>query len=176
MKKIKILLIISVLLITVLMIWVVNISSKNDKSNNTKPDEESNIIVKHQKVTNPHMYFTVKACVEKYLYYLQQKDKDSICKILDYEYIKEFNIHNENVLQYVENISNPVILSVKEMYVLEKSENEHEYYISGILQEEIMDGVSEEKIDFIVTVKLDLENMIYSVIPKGYGGPLYEKE
>ena len=157
MINIKNLLIVLLLLITVLTIWIFNISNKKEENNNINIIEENNTIAQYQKVTNPHMYFTVKSCVEKYLYYVQQKDADSITKILDYQYIKDFNISKENVFNHVEEILNPVVVTIEEMYVLEKNENEHEYYLRGILQEEQMDGLSQEKTDFTLTVSQILQ-------------------
>lgn len=175
MKILKKTMAILMVLLIFLVILVFSISMKKDKNSNIDYVKESVDISKYKKVTNPHMYLTVKTCVERYLNYIYQKDADSIYKILDSKYIQEFNISQENVFEYVEALEIPVILSIEEMYVLEKNENEHEYYISGTLREDIVDGISDKKIDYIITVKLDLENMIYSIIPNGYGGPLYEK-
>ena len=175
--KVMIILIVICIFVTVIAIFVVNTKQEKDNPQNIVSNQDVSIsLPETQKVTNPHMYFTVKSCAEKYLTYLYQADKDSLLKIIDSTYKKQFHVNEENLMNYVEAISSPVMLFIENMYVTEEDENNHTYYIQGEIAKETINGIEGQKQEFCVTVKLDMENMIYSIIPFGFGGPFYEEK
>lgn len=179
MKTSKKILSIIIILLLLLIISIINIYNKNDNDNTFTNNIEiiegdNNVLEDIKVVTNPHMYFTVKSCIEKYISYISQGDNESVYKILDNEYIIKFNISEENIFNIIETTNNPFTISIEKMYFKENN-NIQEYYVSAILIEEDMNGEVIKEKEFKITVKLDINNMIYSVIPNGYGGPLYEE-
>ena len=130
-----------------------------------------------KQVTNTNMYFTVKYCAEKYIYYLQLKDKKSLETLLDNNYINRFNITQDNILNYVEKIDSMGTLFIDKMYVINEDDEIQTYYLEGNIIQDMSESNYEYNEDrFCITIILDTNNDIYSVIPFGYGGPLYEKK
>ena len=179
MKKIKGLLLGVLILIIIIIIILLVVIDNNHNNENYTEKQDNNVnenIVNIKEVTNPHMYITVKSCIEKYINYIYIDDNISVYRIIDNEYINKFNLTENNILENVEDIANPVTLDIEKMYIVEESENEQEYYVSSTIKEESVEGTIIQEKDFIVTVKLDISNMTYSIIPNGYGGPLYEEK
>ena len=196
MKKLKIsiiILIIVSIIVTILLLFLLKKNEINKSDDELALSEEEKMeffvdeenennqtsinydTLKPEKVKDSSMYFTVNSCIEQYMGYLQANDKESIYKILDNTYKEQFNVTEENVLDFVEKIEDLVILEINEMYVLQKDDNIYEYYINGDLSVDEINTIATEKQKFCITVKLDMKNMIYSIIPFGYGGPLYEE-
>ena len=177
LKKMIMFLTIIIIIIILLIACIIMSETEIEENSNTITTQQNveNIVVDFKEVTNPHKYLTAKSCVEKYIGYIYQGDKASVYRILDSEYVQKFNILQEDVLGFVEKVEGPVNLRVEDMYVVEKNENEEQYYISGKLLQETIDGMEVTDENYAVTVTLDSENMIYSIIPKGYGGPFYEE-
>lgn len=174
MRKNLLLIIISVLIIiTVIICILLNVikNTKNEENTNTQINNNtvSQIDTKELKeVKSATEYFTVQSCVNKYLTYIGGKNASSILKILDAEYINNNNITEKNVLNNVGNISEMVIFEAKKMYVEQIDENSNKYYVTGILKRDSMDdenGLKVIKDNFNIAIKLDFENMIFSVIP-----------
>lgn len=178
LKKMIIFLSIIISIIILLMVYITTLEQEVEENKNVIAQPNKENIIDCKAVTNPHKYLTAKSCVEKYLGYIYRGDKESVYRTLDSGYIQKFNITQENVLEFVGKIEAPVNLRIEDMYVIEKNERIEEYYILGTLilnQDETEEFVEIEMEKVKYTVILDSENMIYSIIPKGYGGPFYEE-
>lgn len=180
MKKNIVMLIMVILMIALFIVGIIinNIdkSDTNQKLNNSVIKENSSI--KTESVKSATAYFTVQDCVNKYITYVEQKDTDSILKILNHEYIEKNNITKENVLDKIENIQGLVVFEADKMYVEEIDENNNKYYVSGSIISENAESDNESTVikdKFYIAVELDLENMIFSVIPLEDGGILNEE-
>lgn len=183
MRKNILLMIISVLIIITVVICILLNIMKNTKNEENTNTQINNVVSKTdskelKEVKSATEYFTVQSCVNKYLTYIEAQNISSILKILDVEYINNNNITEKNVLNNVGNISEMVIFEAKKMYVEEIDQNNNKYYITGILKRDRMDdenGLKVIKDNFNIAVKLDFENMIFSVIPLKDGGVFNEK-
>lgn len=173
MRKNILLIIISVLIIITVIICILLNVIKNTKGKENTNLQISNTVSETEneelkEVKSATEYFTVQSCVNKYLTYIEEKDISSILKILDVEYINNNNITENNVLNNIGNISEVAIFEAKKMYVEKIDQNNNKYYITGILKKDSMDaenGLEIIKDNFNIAVKLDFENMIFSVIP-----------
>lgn len=177
MKKLK--LVIILLIMCVLLMLLFYIATKKENANNTIINNSNEIIYKKD-TTNIHevkgatSYFTVQSCVNKYLNYLAQKDKNSLYKILDSTYIHKFQITQDNVLNSLEDLSGNINFEATKMYYETISDTEKAYYVKGTIEkEEIREDVTNYSIinkNFYITIRLDTDNMIFSVIPSVEGG------
>ncbi len=173
--KNKILILIGILLILLIIAicMILGISSKsninqNQVSNNVQQDRTFN---EKTKVKSATAYFTVQSCINKYISYVEDKDLESIMQILDSEYVEKNNITTANVLDNVGDIpEGSITFEAIQMYVEDIDDNNSKYYVSGVLKE--LGGLERESDNIInnnfnITVELDYENMIYSIIPNG---------
>lgn len=146
---------------------------EQEKENNVIMEENQN--QKIEKVNSASAYFTVQSCVNKYINYVTSKDTDSILKLLDSSYIKENDITKSNVLEKIENISGFIIFEAKKMYVEEIDENNKIYYVSGSLKEEGLETYTTIDDKFYITVNMNFNDNIFSIIPFGNEG-LFNEE
>lgn len=119
-------------------------------------------------------FFTVQSCINQYIVYLVQNDGESLYNLLDKTYIQEFNITKENVLEHVEDLSGEISFRAKKMYFEQISENVYRYYVKGEIIENDID-IMTSKGEFNITVNMDIDNMLFSIIPYGYGGIFNEE-
>ncbi len=119
-------------------------------------------------------FFTVQSCINQYIVYLAQKDVDSLYNLLDKTYIQEFDITKENVLDYVESLSGEISFRAKKMYFEQINENVYRYYVKGEIIENDIDSMT-SKGEFNITVNMDINNMLFSIIPYGHGGIFNEE-
>lgn len=175
-----VLIILCLLLISIFLVYSLN---NNKKEEDKKfPEENTHIssyylnTSKNNVVTNRDDFFTAQSCVQKYILYITQKDKESIYKLLDKSYIDQFKVTKDNVLEHVENLSGEITFKAKKMYFDKVNENFYKYYVIGEILEEKMDENPKSMGEFKVTVNMDLENMLFSIVPYGYGGTFHEKE
>ncbi len=172
MKK-NLLIIIVILIIGIICIWNL-LNKENNQENNITQNEvlEQN---EYTEVKSATSFFTVQECVNKYLNYIVEEDEKSIYRILDEQYINDFNVTESNVLNKVEDINESVNFSAEKMYVSGLGEDYQTYYVSGTLSNDGEDLIDTEVEKLNITINLDLDNMIFSVIPYGYGGIFYEE-
>ena len=165
MKKIKYIIILLIIVIIGLLvsIYVMNIKNttyeqiKSTQQEVEKEDKEKNEV---EEVTNSIMYFTVESCIDKYIGYVSKQEKAAIYGVLDESYIEENKIEQDNVLNYITNITNnDVNFDTQQMLVSGEGENLQTYYVYGILREQ------NKKIKMYLTVNIDIENMVFSIIP-----------
>lgn len=180
------LLVLFIILIFIIIIYVINHKEKNEnvEDKNFKQIEQKNL----EPVKNHNLFFAVQTCVEKYLTYVANENKDEILMVLDEEYIKDNNINKNNVLEKINN--NDILLNfhAEEMYFEEINDDINKYYVSGY-QEATVDNDYEDDSQELFTeteashisqymyfeVKLDFENMIFSIKPIENGGIFNEK-
>lgn len=162
MKKIKYIIILLLIIIISLFVSIFYMMNKNNTTSgqikNTQQEEKEKNEV--EKVTNSIMYFTVESCIDKYIGYVSRQDKAAIYGVLDASYIEENKIEQNNVLNYVTNITNnDVNFDIQQMLVSGDGENLQTYYVCGMLREQ-----NKEK-KLCLTVNIDIENMVFSIIP-----------
>lgn len=184
-EKKKIIISIIIILFLILASILLMYSSKNKEKNesDTKLPEENTHISsyyyensKNNVVTNRNDFFTVQSCVNNYIIYLTQKDTESLYKLLDKSYIEQFGITESNILEHVENLSGNIIFKAKRMYFEEINESFYKYYVIGEIFENYIDEKLKSMGEFKVTVNMDIENMLFSIVPYGYGGVFHEEE
>lgn len=176
MKKNVLIFLIALLVIlsTIILIVMGNLKTENNQVQNNIIIEQ-NQSKKIEKVNSASAYFTVKSCINKYINYVTNKDTDSILKILDSSYIKENNINQNNVLEKIETISGSIIFEAETMYVEEIDENNKIYYVLGSLKEEGLETYTTIDDEFYITVNMNYDDNIFSIIPFGNEG-LFNEE
>lgn len=183
-KKVIISIMIVLFLILVSILLIYSSVKNNEKNESDEKFQEENTHIssyysktsKNNIVTDRNDFFTVQLCVNKYIMYLTEKDTETLYKLLDKAYIKKFNITEDNVLQHVEDLSGNITFKAKKMYFEEVNENFYKYYAIG----EIIESNTEEEFtreeEMKITVNMDIDNMLFSIVPYGYGGTFYEKD
>jgi len=127
-----------------------------------KFDNNKKISVKQ--VENPIMFFTVESCVNKYINLIIAQDSEALYNVIDSKYKKENEITIDNVLSVNKYLNGNYSFIATSM--LEDKEEKNKYYVKGYLIAESMNTeyFSNEKIEYSLIVKLDINNYTYSVI------------
>lgn len=106
------------------------------------------------KVINDNIYFTVEQCIKKYIEYVSSNNNVAIYSLLDYKYINEKNITQDNIKQYIVKYNNAKTSKIIEMYQLAGSKY-FTYYIKQKMGEEYA----------YFTVSTDTSSNSFSVVP-----------
>lgn len=116
-------------------------------------------------VRDESRYFTVISCIQKYLNYVQSRDKSSILEILSEEYKSNNGINENNVLDFIPKLDANLLYDYSGdiMYSHKISKNVSEYYVHGFIKSE-GDGISEYS-DYNVTVILYENKLVFSIKP-----------
>lgn len=143
-------LIVSLLIFLVILIFALKFDNKK--------------IIKVKYVENPTMFFTVENCVNKYVSLIIAQDSEALYNVIDDKYKKENDITMDNVLKVNKYLNGNYSFIATKM--LEDKTEKYKYYVKGYLIEETMndDNFSNTKIEYNLTVKLDVKNYTYSVI------------
>lgn len=182
-KKIVTIFIVVIIIIMVSLILIKQ-QSKNKENNLTYETKissdkvENNNDEKITEVKSATAYYTVQACINKYISYILENDSESVYRILDTDYIAKKGITEKNVFDKIDYISEQVSFEATKMYVEELDENNNKYYVSGVLKQDSFGYAEETKIlydNFNVAVVLNLEDMIFSIIPLEDGGVFNER-
>ena len=146
-----ILIIIFVILVGVL-IYIVSTDKKENSVVN-----ESTKSYKYEVVNDYSDFFTIENCVNKYFNYLSLKDKDSLMKILDQEYLTSTNnvLENNNNKYIGKNIS----IRLNGMYKYDNI-----YYVKGTIYEELKNKVNKLEDEYLI-VKVDKDFKLFSITP-----------
>ena len=117
-------------------------------------------------VTDNSRYFTVIGCIDKYLNTIKSGNKDNILITLDNNYINEYNINKDNLLNYIPNLNKDKMFnySGREMYEKRISKNVVEYYVYGYIEESVLDEIS-TGFSYNVTVILYESEFLFSIRP-----------
>lgn len=153
-----------ILVILVLIIGIYNLFIKKEKQE--KLDTETISVV-----NDVDRFFTVASCVSKYISYLSIDDKASIYTLLDNSYKKDSNITEENLYNYVIDVSSGVQFQAQKMYSQNVAKNIVKYYVHGYIETDGMDIVG-TKSDYYVIAILDEETLTFSIIP--YDGEMFK--
>ena len=157
-------------IVILVIIIAINLTNKMNLTNKTNDIVEENKIeetmklnVKLEELRDRNMFFTVSSCVNKYLNYVVSKDETVLYNILDNDYITEKEITENNVLSYVEKLTEYQIFEAKKMYILEDG-NISTIYVKGKIRDDILDENKPRK-DYEVAVKIYHDKNIFTVIP-----------
>lgn len=183
MKDKKLLFVILVIILAVVAFVLIFLSNKKtpvENSNNTVVDTaiKDDVITKNEKLTpvnNYSAFFTVESCVEKYITYYTENDADAVLTILDKDYISKNKLNNKNVFEKIKYNEEANVFAAEEMYIEEYNDDINIYYVSGTLNSEGFDAESIELERVYFEVKLDYENMTFSLKPVQNGGVFNEK-
>ena len=121
-------------------------------------------------VNDGSTFFTVSACVSKYINYLSTNDTEELLILLDNKYKKKYNIDSENINNYLFGLSGNYTFKGKKMYSQKVGKSRYKYYVYGVITKDIINTVSEEE-DFYLIVYLNEKNMTFSIEP--YDGEIF---
>lgn len=153
----------TILVSLVLLIFTINIV--NHFLNKDKTD--TSIIL----LENRNRFFEVSNCVDKFIKYVTIKDKDSILKIFNSDYLKSNSITENNVLNYVPNIGGNYFFSATMIYEQQLSKSIYKYYVKGNYMLDSLNN-SFVKNEYYIIVYLYTDSMTFSVEP--YDGDLFK--
>lgn len=158
MKKYKdyiiIIIILSLIFISILVLTRFN---KEDNSIDTKK-------VTYKLENDYNNFFTVNGCITKYVEYLSKKDTTKLLQVLDKEYVKNNNINIDNIYSILPNLEEGMYSFNSKMMYKDDGDTIVNYYVYGYLNKEIMDSVLNKEDNYYM-VKLDKNNMVYSIKP-----------
>ena len=170
MKK-GIIIIISILIVLIILVTCVLVYLNFSKNEKEIPKEDITQIENNEsnkknipEVTNTPMYFTIKSCIDQYMEYVYNQNTEAILGVLDPNYIKEKNITNQNLYEFIFNNEEKkeVDFDIEKVLVVGDEEDLQTYYVKGYIRD--TNGNKEES---YLTVNIDLKSMIYSIIPEG---------
>lgn len=150
-----------ILVILVIVVVCINLF----KSNESKIDTSIKLL------EDRNRFFEVSNSVDKFIKYVAVKDTDSILKIVNNEYLKDYNIPKESILSIVPDISGNYVFSATSIYQQQLNETIYKYYVKGYYYQETIDGVG-QKFDYYVIVYFYTESMTFSIEP--YDGKVFE--
>lgn len=195
LKKIMLIFAIIIFVTIVILIYMLITSKKEDDIENKiiidddtslNGGNQDTLSEKMEKVTNIADYFAVKDIVNRYFNYtsylnckiedlqivitsdinqnevLEEYKKDAIKvlkNMLDKDYIEEFNINDDKIYNNFK-IYTKDTPYIKEMYTFKKYSNVKVFLIEGILKN--------SKKDYKLLVKMDTENITFSIFPEEY--------
>ena len=127
-------------------------------------------------IDNSTQYYSVSAIVDKYIHYLNEKNKDKIIDMLDINYKENNHINKNNVLKNLKSSSDSNISFLGDiMYYEELNENLDKVYVSGFIQRVSLDSF-EVVGNFYIIVLMDKDNNTFSIIPDDDGKQFKEVE
>lgn len=171
MRNIKIIIII-VLLIILLIVGILLYISYNKPTIDSVGKQEDmiaseNIIDDIEILNNRNLFFTVSNCVNRYIENIVKKEDVSVYAMLDKDYINENRITAQNIWNYVDKFSTKQVFTARRIHLTELDNYHSIFYVYGTVREDKEDQMTKES-DFYITVKLDYENSIFSIIPFEY--------
>lgn len=117
-------------------------------------------------------FYTVSACVSKYLSYLSIKDTDNLLILLSNDFKTKNSITSENIYSFIGVLDGTKNFSAKKMYEQRVSKNVYKYYVYGYIEEVSIDYVSNKQ-EYYLIVLLDEENMVFAIEP--YDGEIFTR-
>lgn len=167
LKNFKLILFVTIFIILLVsvLVFVGNTNTSRQINENsvenqiTQNDQKNSVETKE--VTNPAMYFTIKSCIDSYMKYISEENKEAIYCLLSKNYIQENNIDTNNVLEYVEKLSSKDLdFSIKEMKAENEGKDLQTYYINGTIRDN-----NNNKKEAKITVNIDITNKVFNIIP-----------
>lgn len=164
-KKYILTVVIVILLLIIGILIAINYGKENQEKNENEEFQMQNVQKEEteiKEVTNSAMYFTVKSCIDKYMNYLSEENKEAIYNVLSLSYIEKNDVNIDNVLNKIEKIEGKKLdLNIQEMKVKNDGEDFQTYYIYGKIRNE---NNSNSKI--LLTVNVDVINKTFSIEPE----------
>lgn len=166
MDKKKILIIGWGIALILIVILAVNIKNKKDADVNINTKKDYSLVANYSK------FFTVENCANKYISYLNKKDKANVYKLLSESYLTSNNITEDNVLTKIKTDNKIYNFQAKKMYQKKLNDKQIMYYIYGNLIEQVMDEYL-KPVDYYLIVTID-QNKLFSITP--YDGKIFKEE
>lgn len=164
-KKLKKIWLFSIFIIIVLFaVYIINLNDDNF-SNEVEHKENYSI------VNDYNSFYTVNSCIYRYLTYLQSNSTNSLMNLLDEDFIKNNNINEGNVLNYLTKYEGNLNFNSRKMYEEKVNSNITKYYVYGYVEKDIMDSFPEQNEAYFI-VKLDKKNEIFTIMP--YNGDIFK--
>lgn len=120
------------------------------------------------------IFFTVDDCVNNFLNYVTEGERDILLNLLNTKYKKENNISENNILEKIDNLNilnNNVTFRAKMMY--EKRNNKYiEYYVYGKIYKDDMDEIKYLS-DYYIIININTKEKTFSVTP--YDGKVFKE-
>lgn len=154
-----------VIVISVLILGIYKIFYEKDDIVEEKIDTQTISVVK-----DSSKFYTVSSCVSKYISYLSSGETDNLLILLSNDYKQKNSINSSNIYNYISTIDNSSTFTPKKIFKQRISKNIYKYYVSGYIQEEMIEADSIKK-DFYVIVILDEKNMTFEIEP--YDGNMF---
>lgn len=178
LRKIIIILIIIMIIIicTIALLFILkgtdNTNKNNEFENDTSKEEIQNIVTE---VTNRNEYYAVKNIIGKYAYAILDGGKQSICDMLNKEYVNENSINENNIEEFIEDLSTEnlseyelnnfqLITNIDEMLYIQSKINIKSFFVYG----NISNNINNKKIEFKNIVEIDSKNNTFSIYPTSY--------
>lgn len=160
-REIRIVLILIVLFI--LLLFLIILLKKYMISNNNKPQliEKENFSLEILKDNS--IFYTISNKVSKYLIDVYNKDTESLYLQLDSLFINQNNITKDNILSFIDDYGTRKSFSMEKAQYITK-DNINVYIVSGKIRTDNINVIQDEN-EYCVIVKLDMENMTYSIYP-----------
>lgn len=170
-NKIKILIGICIIIIVVIIISMAILMSMNSS---TQQAEEDNIFddideinIGTYKVQNRQDYYTAASCVDTYLSYVTNQDKEVLYDLLDTVYKQKYGITKQNVLDFVDKIDKIQVFTPSNMYVKQAEAYLLTFYIEGTIREENELQRQPEQ-EFRMIVRVNTQEKAFSILPYSY--------
>lgn len=149
-----------IIFLTLVFISLFIYNSRNNNENKEIIKEENNVFL----LRDYNRFFTVNSCVYKYISYIQNKDIDSLLKVLNKEYINNNTIDYNNIFNYVESLNGIYSFKAREIYYEELSDKYIKYYVRGELIKETLNSFGETSNRYY-TLVFDIENQVFDITP-----------
>lgn len=160
----------NIFLLTILIIIIIVGLTLHDYRN---PSNGVKVTKKITLVDDYSRFFTISNASNKYINYLQNRDKDNLMFLLSDSYIEGNNINKNNILTKLKLLDEGEYnFEARNMYQEKFSKNIIRYYIKGNLTRIMIDQYT-KPIDYYLIVDLYLDNSTFSVIP--YDGKMFKE-
>ena len=158
MRKYKDYIIIIIILSLIVISLTVLSSLNKDKQN-----DNNQILINYKVEEDYSKFFTVNSCIYKYIEYLTKKDTTNILKVLNEDYVKNNNINNSNLYNYLDNLNGIYTFSAKKMYK-DDTDDLVKYYVYGYLVKETING-SADKTEKYFILNLVEHHLTFDIMP-----------
>lgn len=156
------------IIISLILISILGLLYFKDKDNSNSTDEKT----KYTLLNDYSRFFTIDSCIYKYISYLSSGDSASVLKILDSNYVKQNQINENNLYEFIDKLDGNYTYKSKKIYFVEIDKNYISYYVDGYLMQDLIDEDS-NKTEMYFIVNLDLKNNLFSITP--YDGKIFEE-
>lgn len=136
-------------------------------------DNNYNVSNKIVLVNDPSEFYTVSSCLTKYVTYVSSKDNEKIYVMLDSNYIDKNNITVDNVFNFIPIYDGEYTQNSIRMYSQEINSYMTKYYVKYIINQSIMDVVTEDIVQYAIVV-LNERELSFSIEP--YDGEMFINE